>query len=57
MSTGISELFVVQTNHSFYRDFALSEREGFHCISSTAFFAGGSSAQDGGVHRLWFLFS
>ena len=37
--------------------FVLSETAGFHRMSSTTFFAGGPSVQDGGVHRLWFLLS
>ena len=57
MSTEISELLSVQTNHSFYTGVRISETAGFHRVTSATFFAGGPSVQDGGVHRLWFLLS
>ena len=40
----------VQTNHSFYTGVRIKrKRVGFHCISSTTFFAGGPLVKDGPV--------
>ena len=57
MSTEISELLSVQTNHSFYTGVRIKRNGGVQPHFINNFFAGGPSLQDGGVHRLWFLLS
>ena len=47
----------VQTNHSFYTGVCQANRRRSTSFHQELYFAGGSSVQDGGVHRLWFLLS
>ena len=57
MSTEISELLSVQTNHSFYTGVRIKRNGGVppHVINN--FFCWRAFSADGGVHRLWFLLS